>query len=78
MTDGNEADVRPWSARRPQNFVLSGVLIVVAIFLVRQGLTNIAEGEGGLVPYLIILGGPALACYYTWYFTMRRFGADER
>jgi len=76
MTDGIEADRRPWSARRPQNVLLSLVFIVLAVFLVRQGVLSIAQGEGGFVPYLIIIGGPALACYYTWYFVFRRFGED--
>lgn len=66
-------DARPWSARRPQNYVLSAALMVIAVFLVRQGLWYIDAGQGGFVPYLIILGGPVMAVYYTWYFCFHRF-----
>ena len=76
MTEGDEGDVRPWSARRPQSIILSAILIVLAIFLVRQGITSMSSGRGGIVPYFIIIGGPALACYYTWYLNFRRFGSD--
>ena len=64
-------------ARRPQSLVLSALLVVVAVLLVRQGLTGISLGEGGFVPYLVIIGGPSLAIYYIWYFNFRRFGSDD-
>ena len=73
MSEEQRGDGRPWSARRPQNVVLSALLIVIAILLVRQGLAYIAAGQGGFVPFLIILGGPVLAVYYTWYFCFYRF-----
>jgi len=69
-------DPRPWSTKKPQNFVLSVVLIIVAIMLVRQGLDYIDQGVGGFVPYAMILGGPTLAAYYTWYFTIRKFEGE--
>lgn len=78
MSNEETAESRPWSARRPQNVVLSIALVIVAVFLVRQGITYINTGQGGLVPYFIILGGPALACYYTWYFCFRSFDDDAR
>ena len=77
MDDEKAQDVRPWSARRPQSLILSALLIVVAVRLVRQGLTGISLGEGGFVPYLVIIGGPSLAIYYIWYFNFRRFGSDD-
>lgn len=76
MSDEANRDTRPWSARRPQNFVLSVVLIALAVALIMQGISSINDGRGGLVPYLIILGGPVLACYYVWYLTIRRFEDD--
>jgi len=69
-------DPRPWSAKKPQNYVFSAVLIIVAIVLVRQGMDYIGQGIGGFVPYAIIIGGPALAAYYTWYFTIRKFEGE--
>ncbi len=68
---------RPWSTRRPQNFFLSGLLIVLGIALAAQGFAFISEGTGGAIPYLIIVLGPALAIFYTWYFTIRDFDADQ-
>lgn len=73
MSQEDPSNPRPWSARRPQSLVLSLVLIAVAIGLVIQGVAYVGAGVGGLVPYLIILGGPALAAYYTWYFNFYRF-----
>lgn len=73
MSDQAGRDARPWSAQRPQSFVLSAMFIGLAIALVIQGLNFIEDGVGGLVPYLIVLGGPVLAGYYTWYFTIRKF-----
>lgn len=76
MTDEYVADSRPWAARKPQSYFMSGILIALAIALVWQGFSYINAGTGGLVPYFIILGGPVLAIYYTWYFSFRRFDSD--
>jgi hypothetical protein len=76
MTDEYVADSRPWTARKPQSYFMSGILIALAIALVWQGFSYINSGTGGLVPYFIILGGPVLAIYYTWYFSFRRFESD--
>jgi len=72
-TLGSDAPERPWSARRPQSLVLSAVLILLAAVLVWQALSYIGEGVGGLVPYLMLFAGPALAVYYTWYFNFMKF-----
>lgn len=77
MSDPNGQDARPWSARRPQNFILSALLIALAIALVMQSMAFIRKGVGGLVPYLMVLGGPSLAAFYTWYFTIRKFQDDD-
>ena len=69
-------DSRPWAARKPQSFVVSGILIAVAVALVWQGLAYINAGTGALVPYFIVFGGPVLAIYYIWYFSFRRFESD--
>ncbi|MGA0221310.1 MAG: hypothetical protein ACO3MD_02335 [Candidatus Nanopelagicales bacterium] len=68
---------RPWSARRPQSLFLSVIFIVVAGALVWQAFDYIGRGMGGVVPYLLVVGGPVLAGYYVWYFNIRDFEADE-
>jgi hypothetical protein len=68
---------QPWSTKRPQNFVLSAVMIALAIGLVLQGFAYISDGIGGPVPYLMVLGGPTLAIFYTWYFIFRKFDSEE-
>lgn len=67
---------RPWSARRPQNLVLSAAFVVLAIALVWQAFAYIGQGIGGAVPYFLVVGGPAIALYYIWYFNFRNFEAD--
>lgn len=64
---------RPWSARRPQNFVLSAVMVVMAVALVIQAVNYIGQGVGGAIPYLMLIGGPALAIFYVWYFVFYKF-----
>ena len=67
---------RPWSARRPQSLFLSAIFIIGAGALVWQAFDYIGRGMGGVVPYLLVVGGPALASYYVWYFNIRDFEAD--
>jgi hypothetical protein len=52
-------------------------MIVLAIGLVLQGFAYVSEGIGGPIPYLIILGGPALAVYYVWFFVFRKIDSGE-
>lgn len=76
-TPTSTGDLRPWAAKRPQNFVLSAILIALAVGLVWQALTFIGEDDGGVVPYFMLVLGPALAIFYTWYFTIHDFGNAE-
>jgi Na+/alanine symporter len=57
-----------WLHRRPQNLVIGIFFAVLGIALVIQALRYIADGTGGLVPFLMLLGGPVLSIYYIWYF----------
>lgn len=77
MSEMQAGDTRPWSARKPQNLVISAVLVLLAVALVRQGVVSISDGVGGLVPYLIVIGGPVLAAYYVWYLNLHRFDDDN-
>lgn len=79
MSDGDvELTGRPWSARRPQNIALSVVFIALAVALVWQAMAYIGQGVGGVVPYLMMIGGPGLAAYYIWFFNFRDFEADAQ
>lgn len=76
MPNSEPSTDRPWSSRRPQNFVLSAILIALAIALVLQGFAYIRDGLGGLVPYLMVIVAPLLAAYYVWFFTIRKFDTE--
>ena len=68
-TDGSKNSAR--ANRSAGKLALSVAFIAVAIGLVYQGVIYIGDGIGGLVPYLMILLGPALAVYYIWYLLFR-------
>jgi hypothetical protein len=57
--------------RSAGKIALSLAFIAMAVGLVFQGVVYIGDGIGGLVPYLMILIGPALAVYYIWYLLIR-------
>ena len=68
---------RPWSARRPQSLLLSVVFVVLAIALVLQAFAYIGQGIGGVIPYVLVIAGPAVAIFYIWYFNFRDFEAEQ-
>jgi hypothetical protein len=68
-TDGSKNSAR--ANRSAGKLALSVAFIAIAIGLVYQGVIYIGDGIGGLVPYLMILLGPALAVYYIWYLLFR-------
>ena len=68
-TDGSTQSAR--ANRSAGKLALSVAFIAIAIGLVYQGVIYIGDGIGGLVPYLMILLGPALAVYYIWYLLFR-------
>ncbi len=76
MSSTRQAGPRPWVARRPQNLVVSAILIVLAAALVWQALAFVSAGTGGVVPYFMLTVAPALAVYYTWYLTIHDFPTD--
>lgn len=57
--------------RSAGKLALSVAFIAIAVGLVYQGVIYIGDGVGGLVPYLMIVLGPALAVYYIWYLLFR-------
>jgi hypothetical protein len=69
MTDGSKNS--QGANRSAGKLALSVAFIAIAIGLVYQGVIYIGDGVGGLVPYLMIVLGPALAVYYIWYLLFR-------
>jgi Flp pilus assembly protein TadB len=70
MTSADEPNQQvPWSGRGPQKYVLSLIMVILAVALVATGLNFISAGQGGLVPYLIVICAPVICAYYVWYFT---------
>ena len=57
--------------------LFSVIFIALAVALVWQAFDYIGRGLGGVVPYLIVVGGPAIAAYYVWYFNLRNFDAEQ-
>jgi hypothetical protein len=57
--------------RSAGKLALSAAFIAIAIGLVFQGITYIGDGVGGLVPFFMIVLGPALAVFYIWYLLFR-------
>ena len=52
----------------PRDFLLSAFVLVVTVAFVLQGINDITDGVGALVPYLMVIGGPILGIFYIWYF----------
>ncbi len=57
-----------WPHRRPQNLLIGIAFALLGVALIFQAVRYIGDGVGGLVPFLMLLGGPALSIYYIWFF----------
>ena len=69
VSDGSRNSYRSnWNVGK---FILSGLIVAVAVGLVYQGIIYISDGVGALVPYLMIVSGPTLAVFYIWYLLFR-------
>lgn len=71
--DVDQAYPRPWSSRSPQRWVFAALAMVMAAAVVVAAISYITIGRGGIVPYLMLAGGPALGAYYLWYFAIRKW-----
>lgn len=69
----DEAYPRPWSSRSPQRWLFAALAIALAVAVVIAALGYIGNGRGGIVPYLMLAGGPVLGVYYLWYFAIRKW-----
>ena len=47
------------------------------IAVMSTGVGFISSGEGGVVPFLMILVAPVLAIFYVWYFNFSEFAKEE-
>jgi hypothetical protein len=65
-----------WLHRRPQNVFIGIFFAVLGMALAIQGLRYISDGTGGLVPFLMLIGGPVLSIYYIWYFNFYKEKSD--
>lgn len=75
MTDtpAESASLRPWATKRPQSLVLSAVIVVLGIAVVATAISFIASGRGGIVPVLMLLGGPVVCGAYLVYLNGTRW-----
>ncbi len=71
--DSPEAYPRPWSSRSPQRWLFAAIAVALAIAVVIAAVNYISLGRGGIVPYLMLAGGPTLGAYYVWYFAIRKW-----
>ena len=63
----------PWSVRAPQRWVFAIAAVVVTVAIVIAALGAIGNGEGGVVPYLMLVVGPVLGGFYLWYFAIKKW-----
>ncbi|MFY9331817.1 MAG: hypothetical protein WAO41_09105 [Candidatus Nanopelagicales bacterium] len=66
-------NLTPWSSRAPQKYLLSAVAIVVGLAIAIAAVRYIGDGVGGIVPFLMLLGGPALAVVYVYVFAFKKW-----
>jgi hypothetical protein len=68
---------QPWSTRRPQRYFFTLGIIILMVAVVSAGFGFISGGEGGIVPFLMILAAPVLGVFYIWYFNFSEFAKGD-
>ncbi len=68
---------QPWSTRRPQRYFFTLGIIILMVAVVSAGFSFISGGEGGIVPFLMILAAPVLGVFYIWYFNFSEFAKGD-
>ncbi len=76
--DLSEQRPQPWSIRRPQRYLFTLGIVILMIAVMAAGFGFISGGEGGAVPFLMILVAPALGIFYIWYFNFSELAKGEK
>ncbi len=76
--DSDSVSAQPWSARRPQRYLFSIGVVVLMTAVIVTGISFIGGGEGGVVPFLMILVAPILGIFYIWYFNFSELAKGEK
>lgn len=64
---------RPWATKRPQSLVLSVVIVAILIAVIASAVAAVADGRGGIVPVLMLLGAPVIGGAYLIYLNGTRW-----
>ena len=75
--ESDSVTAQPWSMRRPQRYVFTVVVVVLMVAVIATGFGFISGGEGGVVPFLMILVAPVLGVFYIWYFNFSEFARGD-
>jgi hypothetical protein len=63
---------RDWSRRSPQRYGFAALAVLVTVAIVVTALGFIGDGVGGVIPFFMLLVGPALGGFYVWNFVLRK------
>ena len=73
----DNAPAIPWSSRAPQKYVLSIIAIVIGVALMVTAVAYIANGTGGVVPFLMLVVAPVLTVVYVYAFLFKKWESTE-
>ena len=73
----DNAPVVPWSSQAPQKYVLSIIAIVIGVALMVTAVAYIANGTGGVVPFLMLAVAPVLTIVYVYSFLFKKWETTE-
>ena len=63
----------PWSSKAPQKYVLSVLAVIICVALIATAGSFIAQGTGGVVPFLMIAVAPILTAVYIYSFLVKKW-----
>lgn len=71
------APIIPWSSKAPQKYVLSVIAIVLGVAIMVTAIAYIANGTGGVVPFLMLAVAPVLTIVYLYSFLFKKWETTE-